>query len=271
MSHNLLSKTGLQYFWGKLKAYFAKGNGRVFYGTCSTAGGTGAKIVECPSFTSADLDNGTIILVKFTNTNSAAVDSLTLNVNSTGAVDIKKIYNYATSNLSNVGELRAITHQFIYWEGASSSHWYLVGVDYNTNTTYSAMTQDEIDAGTGTTGRRITPKLLRDNFYTESEVDALIAGIGDTPVATTQPSGGMLPNVVYDLGTLTGTVTFSLASPTDNTIANPYHWTFETGGTAPTITWPSGLTWAGGSAPTINASKHYEIMVRNDYATSLEF
>ena len=90
-------------------------------------------------------------------------------------------------------------------------------------------------------------------------------------VVTTQPAGGFAPNVVYDLGTLTGTVTFALASPTDNSIANPYHWTFDTGSTAPTITWPANLTWAGGSAPTVNASKHYEIFVRNGYATFIEF
>jgi len=90
-------------------------------------------------------------------------------------------------------------------------------------------------------------------------------------IVTTQPQGGFAPNVTYDLGTLTGTVTFALASPTDNTVANPYYWTFETSSTAPTITWPSGLTWLGDSAPTISASKHYEIMVRNGYANALEF
>ena len=90
-------------------------------------------------------------------------------------------------------------------------------------------------------------------------------------IGTTQPSGGFLPNKVYDLGTLTGTVTFALAAPTDNTRPNPYHWTFETGSTAPTVTWPSGITWAGGAAPTVNANNHYEIMVRKGYGTSLEF
>lgn len=90
-------------------------------------------------------------------------------------------------------------------------------------------------------------------------------------IATTQPSGGFLPNVVYDLGTLTGTVTFALASPTDNTIANPYHWTFETGSTAPTVNWPANITWLEGSAPTVDASCHYEIMIRNGYGTSLKF
>ncbi len=88
-------------------------------------------------------------------------------------------------------------------------------------------------------------------------------------IATTQPAGGFLPNVVYDLGTITDT-TFALATPSDATIANAYFWTFETGSTAPTINWPSGVNWLGGSAPAVSASKHYEIMIRNGYGTSIE-
>ena len=81
-------------------------------------------------------------------------------------------------------------------------------------------------------------------------------------VATTIPSGGMLPNVMYRLGTKTGTVSFTMASATDNTIINHWYWTFETSTTAPTVTWPAAITgWIGGSAPTIEASKHYEISV----------
>lgn len=89
-------------------------------------------------------------------------------------------------------------------------------------------------------------------------------------IVTTQPQGGFLSNVVYDLGTLTGTITFSLAAISDATIANAYFWTFEAGSTAPTITWPANITWAGGAAPTISASKHYEIMIRNGYGTYIE-
>lgn len=81
-------------------------------------------------------------------------------------------------------------------------------------------------------------------------------------VATTIPSGGMLPNVMYKLGTKTGTVSFTMASASDNTIINHWYWTFETSTTAPTVTWPAAITgWIGGSAPTIEASKHYEISV----------
>ena len=88
---------------------------------------------------------------------------------------------------------------------------------------------------------------------------------------STQPQGGFLPNVVYDLGEITGTVTFALASPTDNTIPNPYHWTFDTGSTAPTVTWPSGIVWPDGVTPTIDANKHYEVLVRNGYASILVY
>jgi len=92
----------------------------------------------------------------------------------------------------------------------------------------------------------------------------------DTPVESTQPSGGFLPNVVYDLGELTGTVTFTLAAGESGKL-NHYYLMFETGSTAPTITWPAEITsWNGGSAPTINASKHYEISVLNGVGCFME-
>ena len=89
-------------------------------------------------------------------------------------------------------------------------------------------------------------------------------------IATTEPSGGMLPNVLYEFGELSGNTTFTLATPSDANIANHYYWTFDTPSTAPTITWPTGLTWFGGSAPTISASKHYEISVLNGIAVAME-
>lgn len=88
--------------------------------------------------------------------------------------------------------------------------------------------------------------------------------------ASSQPSGGFLPNVMYNLGVLSGNTTFALATPADANIVNHYYWTFDTGSTAPTITWPSGLSWFGGSAPTINASKHYEISVLNGIGVAME-
>lgn len=83
-------------------------------------------------------------------------------------------------------------------------------------------------------------------------------------IVTTQPSGGFKPNIMYNLGTLTGTVTFAMAEPIIG-IVNHYYWTFSTGSTAPTITWPAGITaWNGNvSAPIIAANSFYEISVCN--------
>jgi hypothetical protein len=85
---------------------------------------------------------------------------------------------------------------------------------------------------------------------------------------STQPSGGFLPDVVYELGTLTGSVTFSLASAVSGQV-NHYFWTFTAGSTAPTVTWPSGITWVD-SAPTITASKKYQISILDGVAAYME-
>lgn len=86
-------------------------------------------------------------------------------------------------------------------------------------------------------------------------------------VRSTIPQSGMSPNSVYNLGVLQNNTTFTLAAATDNTIANVWHWTFITGSTVPTITWPSDITmWVDG-VPTIVADKYYEIKVHNGCAT----
>lgn len=86
------------------------------------------------------------------------------------------------------------------------------------------------------------------------------------------PPASMSPNTVYQYGTLAGNTTFPpLATPTEPDIANVYCWTFATPASAPTITWPTAITaWAGGSAPTINASKSYEVSVMDGLATIIE-
>ena len=115
------------------------------------------------------------------------------------------------------------------------------------------------------------------NYTTTSDLTTLLGDINDNiqalkvPLASTIPSGGMLPNVVYNLGTLSSNTTFTLAAPTDNTILNHYYWTFNTGSTVPTITWPTGIIWAGDNlTPTIVANKHYEVSVINNVATYID-
>ena len=47
----------------------------------------------------------------------------------------------------------------------------------DTNTTYAAMTQASLETGTFTNGNVVSAKLLRDNFYTKSEINSTIGDI----------------------------------------------------------------------------------------------
>lgn len=155
------------------------------------------------------------------------------------------------------------------------------------NSYRTSSAQDQIDA----------LKADKPDTYTKSQVDAKIPTVptistnidsdksSDAKTASpkavyssvhpatqsTIPSGGMLPNILYNLGTITGSRAMTLANPTDSTVTNHYFFTFDTGSTAPTITWDSKITkWNGGSAPTINANKHYEISVLNGCGVFME-
>ena len=90
-------------------------------------------------------------------------------------------------------------------------------------------------------------------------------------VDASTPPMTMQPDKVYQYGTLSGDTTFPLLLFINDGKAHIHCWTFATPATAPTITWPSAITsWAGGSAPTINASKNYEVSVMDGIATIIE-
>ena len=127
------------------------GGASIYYGVCSTAGGTASKTVTVsPSIST--LTTGTLIYVKFDNANTVA--NPTLNVNGTGAVSITRYGTTAPSTSSasswNAGSICALMYD--------GSYWQMIGW---INTTYSSMTQAEIEAGTGTTARIITPARLK--------------------------------------------------------------------------------------------------------------
>lgn len=153
---NFLDQTGLSYFWQSIKSKFLRGNaGGVFYGTCSTAAGTVAKVVECADFTADNLKAGTIIIVTFTKTNSGTVSNLTMNVNVTGAKPIKFINNGTLGDLASAGYLKANTKYPFYYDGANWVVW------MNVDSTYSALSEADMHTGTATTGRLITAQRLK--------------------------------------------------------------------------------------------------------------
>lgn len=102
--------------------YLIKENPAIHYAVCSTAAATAAKTIDLEGFV---LDTGSWIAVKFTITNTAAVANLTLNVNNTGAKNIK----YRNANLGSAGYLAANRIYLMLYDG---TYWQVVG-DINTN------------------------------------------------------------------------------------------------------------------------------------------
>jgi hypothetical protein len=101
----------------------------VYHGTCETAAATVEKAVTCSEFTSDKLVTGATIFVTFTATNSAAVASITLNVNGTGAKGIRYIGNGAIYTLPSAGYIIAnMTYCFVY----NGTYWVMT-LYYNTN------------------------------------------------------------------------------------------------------------------------------------------
>jgi len=92
----------------------------VWWGSCNTIAATAEKAVICSGF---ELTNGVNILVYFSETNSASVDDLALNVNSTGAKPIKYLYsNKDPDYIPFIDSLRANnTYRFHYYNGGTGN------------------------------------------------------------------------------------------------------------------------------------------------------
>lgn len=171
---------------------FINGNtGGLFYGTCSTVAGTVAKVVECADFTSDNLKAGAIIIVTFTATNSGRVDSLTMNVNSTGAKPIKYINNGTLGNLTSAGYLKANTEYPFYYDGANWVAW------FNQNTTYSAMPENEMQTGTSTSAKLITAQRLKQAVQYHAPVTSVNEQTGDVTISVPTKTSDLTNDAGY--------------------------------------------------------------------------
>lgn len=95
------------------------------------------------------------------------------------------------------------------------------------------------------------------------------AGIPTLTIPDSTAAQELAPNVLYIFDSRTSTLTLSLGTPIVG-IANEYHFFVVCGSTAPTINFPSGISWNGGSAPTIAADKTYEVSILNNVAAYFE-
>ena len=149
---DFLDITGLTYFWGKVKAHVASVLNPHF-GTCSTAAGTAAKTVTISGID--ELTVGLTIMVKFTNANSKA--SPTLKVND---LDAKAIMRYGTTapGTSAASSWNAGSVVIMVYDG---TYWQICNFLNSTYTLPSAMTNAEMQAGTGSVGRIVTAAMLK--------------------------------------------------------------------------------------------------------------
>ena len=145
----------------------------------------------------------------------------------------------------------------------------------------SGTTEEELAVVATDTVNEAFGKIQKQNYDNEAiiagalnDLDERIIELSNnigTKRETSIGQNGIEPNAVYDLGTLTGTVSFTLVPGVATNIVNHYYWTFETGTVPPTVTWPSGIIkWAGNclvnGTPSLVANAHYEVSVMNGYA-----
>ena len=112
--------------------------------------------------------------------------------------------------------------------------------------------------------------------YTKSEVDAAIDGKQDKMPIFTETAGlssySINPNMLTKLGTLASNVTLSLNTASEEAgVVNIYDIIFTTSADAPSITWPEGISWIGGSAPSIAGGKTYEVSIMDNLAILGEY
>lgn len=145
----------------------------VVSGVCSTSAATAAKVVTISGYTPTP---GDILAITFTNGTSASTP--TLNINGTGAKNIRLGSNNATSTALTVGAGGVV---MMYYTG---THYQLMGSHRTSDSTVSAATQEEVNNGTAT-AKYVRPdrlKIMLDGkgYQTAAQVqDAIRYEIGD--------------------------------------------------------------------------------------------
>ena len=154
-----------------------------YWGTCTTAADTAAKVVTVASAQNFKLIPGAMITFKAPNTNTA--QNPTINVNSTGAKPV--FYNSAvvtTSNLNKAGQNgRPATYVY------DGTNWVWISWSTDDNTTYSTMSVSEGTTGTATNARTVRAD------YLKQIIEHYIPDIVDMTGATSSTAGahGLVP------------------------------------------------------------------------------
>jgi hypothetical protein len=230
-------------------------NTNIAYGTCETSASTTAKVINLDDlYSNWELKKGSIIIIKFSYTNSAS--NPTFNVNGTGAKSV--IYGtstIATSSLSYAGYSKR-TAMYVY----NGYSFVFMGWSYDANTTYSGMGEIEASAGTSETNRLISPKVLHDKI--NSVVSEATAGLADLPqVNQTETIYTIQPNVFNVWGEV-ASLDITLGEEQEG-IVNEFLFQFTSGETPTTLILPDTIKWVN-DAPEIEANMTYQCSIINN-------
>ena len=201
------------------------------YGTCSTNGGTSAKVVTIAD-TNWQLKVGTIIGVKFTNTNSAS--NVTLNVNNTGAKSIYYSNIVYTGNNENIvgysGKIIYYMYDGTYW------CWLNSGVEKDTLTSAYCNT-------TSTTASKVASctwyKLLAKSYL---HITMTNANTSKTALTLNVNNTGAKP--IYINGIASSTTNYTLPAGTYIIYYDGANYHFRTDGVLPNIDTYPAVTFA---------------------------
>jgi hypothetical protein len=149
-------------------------------GETNTTAATTAKVSTISNYT---LTTGDMIAMKFVLGNTVA--SMTLNINSTGAKNI--LLNGIATN-TTTATLAANTTLLLFYDGTS---FHMTGSQRTTdsNTTYSEITEAEIDAGTSSSVRSISGR--RVGYIFTKTGNMIGVNTNKITVSATEPSGAV--------------------------------------------------------------------------------
>lgn len=107
---------------------------KIYVGTCTTAAATMPKVCTVETFPTDNQGKplvGTVIAVKFTNTNSAASSNQGLDVNNTGSAPV-----WYNTSVTNTTSYYGYANRYIqyFWDG---TNWVFLSWGYDVNTTYT--------------------------------------------------------------------------------------------------------------------------------------
>ena len=101
---------------------FVKGMTSIWSGSSTTGASTSEKKTTISGFLASDQTVGVMVVITFSNTNTASVSGLKLNVSNRGAKPIKRLVNGALADLDDASDLTG-TMPFIY-DGTNWVTWY---------------------------------------------------------------------------------------------------------------------------------------------------